>query len=60
MERKKTNGEEKFEAISRDDFMLRLVALFCEEGIDCCVTGESELSVTDGVSQFTLTVSEKE
>ncbi len=60
MERKKTNGEEKFEAISRDDFMLRLVALFCEEGIDCRVTGESELSVTNGGSQFTLTVSKKE
>lgn len=60
MKRKKTNGEEKFEAISRDDFMLRLVALFCEEGIDCRVMGESELSVTDGGSQFTLTVSKKE
>ena len=60
MERKKTNGEGNFgaiEAISKDDFILRLVALFCEEGIDCRVTGESELSVTDGGSQFTLTVS---
>lgn len=59
MERKKTNGEEKFEAISRDDFMLRLVVLFCEEGIDCRVMGESELLVTDSGSQFTLTVSKK-
>lgn len=59
MERRKTNGEEKFEAISRDDFMLRLVVLFCEEGIDCRVMGESELLVTDGGSQFTLTVSKK-
>ena len=60
MEKKKTNGEENFESISRDDFMLRLVALFCEEGLDCRVISESELAIEDCGSRFILTVSKKD
>lgn len=53
------NGGVFADAITESDFILRLVDIFCENGIECAVSGERELTVTDENTSFILTVESK-
>lgn len=42
--------------LTESDFILRLVDIFCENGIECEVSGERRLTVRDEGTAFDLTV----
>lgn len=46
--------------LTESDFILRLVDIFCENGIECEVSGERRLTVRDDSTVFDLTVTRRD
>lgn len=56
MKEQTTDFGGKLPPINESDFILRLAAMFIEEGIPFEVSGENELKVSEGADFFTVTV----